>query len=136
MDRIYCALICTINHREFIMKLPVIAFDTVYHLGTLDPSLRGKEGGAVGGDSQEGHLLSVSTCPDAWRSIARIGGVDLHAMTIQEGGPALFFDIHALNDPEHTRLRETIERFGAEEGLTQSKALWRAWCVHVAQCLP
>jgi hypothetical protein len=62
------------------MKIPVIAFDTAYHLGTLDPSLRGKEGGAVGGDSQEGHLLSVSTCPEAWRSIARLGDAESTCM--------------------------------------------------------
>jgi hypothetical protein len=48
-------------------------------------------------------------------------------MTMQEGGPALFFDIHALYDSEYADLRDVIERFGAEEGLTQTKQLWRTW---------
>lgn len=115
------------NRRKNTMKLPVLAIDTVYHLGTLNPDHRGMQGGAKGGDSQEGHLLSVSTCPTAWRSIARLGGNDLHALSLPNDAEALFFDILALYDDEYRELRQHIEAFGHEEGLTETVERWRMW---------
>ncbi len=98
--------------------IPTIELGRVYHVGSLDPALRG----SLHRSSQEGPCLSVSLCPDAWTAIARLGGSDLYAL---ERGYGAFLDVHAaMSDPA---LRETIVRWAEAEGLIVYRERWKAW---------
>lgn len=67
----------------------VIEIDEVYHVGTLQPALKRR-------GSLEGRGLSVSLDPEAWRSIARLGGLPTYALR-RAGGA--FVDVYrALSD--------------------------------------
>lgn len=83
-----------IGKEEIIMRLavPFRRVDTLYHWGTLDSKNVGKNG-----PSQEGDCLSASLCPDAWLSIARLGGETLYSMKSDEGR---FVDLYAVQDDE------------------------------------
>ncbi len=74
------------------MQISLLTLDTCYHLGSLDPDDRGEQG-----ESHEGHLLSVSTCPLAWRSIARLGGRKLHGINKADGSTIRFVDVLAAS---------------------------------------
>lgn len=99
-------------------NLPVIGLDCVFHIGTFEPSRRGAQG-----ESLEGHLLSVSLAPAAWRRIARLGGNPLHTLRKPHGIQLL--DLHAAQ--EDSTLRDEIERWALSERLLERKTLWRAW---------
>ena len=98
--------------------IPVIQLDKVFHIGTLDPASRGKN---AGGSSLEGHCLSVSLCPHAWRYIARLGGNPLWEM--RKPG-ARFVDLTALH--EKGLVPEVIEWAKAEKLVVETK-LWKSW---------
>jgi hypothetical protein len=101
------------------MEIPVFKVETLYHIGTLDPSMRGHNYA----DSQEGHLLSVSNCPLEWRQIAKLGGYPLH--TVESDNEILLLDVlRAVADPV---LSESIEAWGVEQGLCERKELWLSW---------
>lgn len=98
--------------------VPVIELDRVYHVGALDPALRG----SLHRSSQEGSCLSVSLCPEAWIEIARLGGSDLFAL---ERDGAVFLDVHAaMADPA---LRDAIVHWAESEGLIVFREQWKAW---------
>ena len=82
------------------------------HIGTMDPSAKG-----VRGDSYEGHGISVSECPEAWESIARLGGQPWWALSLE--GKALeaprFLDWHRVT----TATRAELVDWAAANG----------WCV-------
>lgn len=99
-------------------ELPVIQLESVLHIGTLDPARRGAQG-----ESLEGHLLSVSLAPHAWRRIARLGGNPLHALSKPQG--ICLLDLHATEKDD--QLRSLIEQWALQEGLLERKTLWRAW---------
>ncbi|MGU3658550.1 hypothetical protein [Methylobacterium fujisawaense] len=98
--------------------VPIIELGRVYHVGSLDPDLRG----SLHRSSQEGPCLSISLCPDAWTGIARLGGSDLFALE-RDGG--VFLDVHAAMADRS--LRETIVRWAAAEGLIAFRERWKAW---------
>lgn len=100
------------------MSIPVIKVETVFHIGSLDVKNRGQRG-----ESMEGHLFSVSTCPTAWKKIARIGGSPLHQISKEEG--ALFLDVLAV--AQDAKLKAMIEDWSISQGMAQRKVLWKAW---------
>lgn len=113
---------------------PLIEHSQVYHLGQLDKSAKGS---THNGTSYEGNGLSVSTCPQAWQAIARLGGVPawsvapVDAATTGDSGseqddqPTIkFLDVHALTAQQI----EAIEQWGVEQGLCeQASAVELSW---------
>lgn len=66
--------------------------DPITHIGTLRPQDKG-----VRGDSHEGHGLSVSSCPEDWVGIAKLGGQPWwELLPTTSAAPALFLDWHAV----------------------------------------
>jgi hypothetical protein len=101
------------------MRLPVIPLDQVYHIGTLTgrPS-----GGAGGGQSLEGHCLSVSLCPAGWQAIARLGGIPLYRLTTVGGR---FLDVLvALDDPA---VRGPALQHAQRAGWVRERVAWRSY---------
>lgn len=105
------------NTLEDIMKVPLLATAEVFHFGTLDPAQQ-----PVAHGSLEGHCLSVSHCPEAWRRIARLGGTQL--FSLRKPG-ARFVDV--LKVYRTATLRKRIEVWAIEQGLAEWKTLYRAW---------
>lgn len=98
--------------------IPLVHLASVYHVGSLDPSRRG----SLHGSSQEGPCLSVSLCPEAWTSIARLGGSRLHEMRRDD---AAFLDVlAAMEDPE---LGGVIVGWAEAEVLVVFREQWKAW---------
>lgn len=88
------------------MHLQAATFDHLIHVGLMDDAL--KRAG-----SQEGACLSVSRHPDAWQSIAHIGGPQ---WVISASGRDLrMLDVLALT-PDQT---EQISKWGQSQGLIQ-----------------
>lgn len=98
--------------------LPLVELACVYHVGSLDRSRRGLLHRA----SQEGPCLSVSLCPEAWTSIARLGGSQLYEL--HRDGAAFLDVLEALGDPE---LRTVIVGWAEAEGLVVFSEQWKAW---------
>jgi len=80
---------------------PLSASPSVVHVGYFDSSLKGATHNST---SLEGNGLSVSSCPDAWRQIARLG--DAPAWVMQRHG-SKFLDVHALTQSH----REAVARW-------------------------
>lgn len=98
--------------------LPMVMARKLWHIGALDLSQRGDRG-----PSLEGNLLSVSACPYAWRSIARLGSRELH----ESRRPALLLDmLSALQAPEYQPLREEVAAYGADKGLLRLAEVFKA----------
>lgn len=69
----------------------------------------------------EGHLLPVSACPDAWLSIARLGGQPLWSFDV---AGLRWVDVYrALDSP----IGELVTEWGMSQGLLRSRTLWRYW---------
>jgi hypothetical protein len=86
----------------------------LYHIGALDPADKGCRG-----PSHEGNGLSVSTHPDAWEAIARLGGQPW--WRLRRAGNR-FLDAHALTAAQ----RSPLAGWAVREDL----ACWtRAWRV-------
>lgn len=100
------------------INLPALRLETCFHIGSLSLQQRGERG-----ESLEGHLLSVSTCPRAWQAVARLGGLPLHKLS-HDGG-ALFLDL--LTTSKDAPLRTQIEQWAIAQGLAEHKTLWKAW---------
>jgi hypothetical protein len=98
---------------HWIAQLNTITFDVLYHIGTMNPADKLKNFLA----SHEGHGLSVSQYPDAWREIARLGGHPLWRLT-RPGN--VFFDYHQL---EADGIGE-IEEWGLANGWIRQKQVW------------
>lgn len=95
------------------MHIPLFQTDTVYHVGYLDSAGKGPL-------SFEGHGLSVSHCPAAWRSIARLGGRPLHEMTFKG---AAYFDFYQARLP----LLATIRSWAHQNGFLKTVEHWKGW---------
>lgn len=95
---------------------PVIEFPTVFHLGTMQPSDKGKSHNA---NSLEGAGLSVSIHPRAWRQIARLGGQPCWGLRAGQGTAIRFVDAHALTS-EHL---EQMYQWASKVGLVHSTEL-------------
>lgn len=74
-----------------MLNLPLVEKPDLYHVGTMDPSQSDPH-------SYEGHLLSVSEDPDAWRRIARLSG-DEWSLTCPN---AWLVDVHAIREDKET----------------------------------
>jgi hypothetical protein len=69
------------------MKIPVRTAERLWHWGCLDLNRKFERG-----ISYEGTLFSMSACPEAWRSISRLGGSPLHECN----HPSLLLDMHSV----------------------------------------
>ena len=94
------------------MKLPFFSIDTLFHLGSLNKDL-------ASNNSYEGNALSASTCPEAWQSIARLGGAQCYQLS-KPG--ALFLDIQALLN--NSSLEKRLLKYGKEQGLIEFKEVY------------
>ena len=79
---------------------PLHTFDSVCHIGTWPeaPDTNRKPGRAT---SYEGIGLSVSTHPDAWRAIVKLGGYPYRWLERRDGKPGRFVDGHAARREAH-----------------------------------
>ena len=98
------------------MNLPFLRLPTVYHVGTMALADRGE----LYSNSQEGNGLSVSLCPEAWKTIARIGGKPLHKLSRPN---SLFLDVLGLDE----EVKERIAEWAITEGLAQKSVRFIAW---------
>lgn len=95
------------------MYLPLKKLPDVWHIGSLiaeenDPT------------SYEGNLLSVSTCPDSWQSIAKLSG-DLWKFSCPN---AFFLDAHAFMKNEASRA--AVLFWADAKGLIEQKTVYDA----------
>lgn len=92
--------------------LPVLRLTVVHHVGELREEMK-RTG------SHEGHGLSVSLHPGAWRRIAR-GHVSGPCWTMTNPSGS-FLDAHRMKRSQ----RREVLAWGSEEGLAVSMPLWR-----------
>ena len=100
------------------LLIPVFKTREVLHYGSLDPATCDRKGAI-----QDGHCLSVSHCPWAWRRIAELKGVPLWSLRCAEIGN--FIDVHALGNEKD--LRSHIAEWGISNDYAEPKILWRGW---------
>jgi hypothetical protein len=93
------------------MNYPIISIDEVFHIGFMD--IEHKES-----NSLEGSGLSVSTEPDAWIEIAKLGGRPIYSLKKTD---SQFLDCHALTDEQVS----SIIRWGTDNGYIELKNLYR-----------
>lgn len=91
------------------LSWPVYGPRKVFHLGTMDPQIKGRTHNAC---SLEGNGLSISTHPEAWREIARLGGEDKWELC-REG--AKFVDLRSLGQ-EHL---DAVIQWAQQQGLVE-----------------
>jgi hypothetical protein len=99
------------------MNLPLVSFDHVYHIGTLDPAHKG-----VRGPSYEGHGLSFAASEELseeWERIAKLGGQPTWELAKPE---ACFVDAYALSNAS----RKEIKEWGVQEGYVEEITVWYA----------
>ena len=93
--------------------LPIYRRSRVYHVGTLDPDHKGRQGRSFEGDG-----LSVSLHPQEWSRIARLGGPTWQ-LTRQGGA---FLDYHRF--VRRGRLPE-VQRWAIRQGLLALRPRWK-----------
>jgi hypothetical protein len=76
--------------------LPIIYFPVLSHVGTLNPIHKRPW-------SLEGDSLSVTTHPEAWRAIARLGDAPTWLLTRDLNS---LLDAHALSDSQRTHITD------------------------------
>lgn len=96
------------------MELPTVTLTEVFHLGTLDPARRGQRFNG----SYEGHGLSVSLDPSAWRRIAKLGGEPLWSLRKEDG---CFLDAHSLDEEQ----RQQITQWALGSGYAIEVECWQ-----------
>lgn len=96
------------------MLIPFIKLDTVYHIGSLNPAMRG----ASMAMSHEGHCLSVSLTPHSWNYIARLGGGKLFSLSAPGN---VFVDLKGIG----RSAMGTICRWADTEGLGRYADKWK-----------
>lgn len=94
--------------------LPTFTLDSVWHIGTLNPKDLHKNFPW----SHEGHGLSVSTDPDEWERIAKLGGYPRHELRKKGGN---FIDFHNITASQ----RKAVSEWGITNGYVETKTLWR-----------
>lgn len=86
---------------------PLFQLRKITHIGTLDAADKGAQG-----DSLEGAGLSVSRHPEAWESIARLGGLSWWESDAK--------DLQILNGHSFVkRYAEALQNWGLEQGLVE-----------------
>ncbi len=103
------------------MEIPLIELHRVLHAGNMDIRNLGRNSG---GQSFEGHNLSVSLCPHAWRAIARLGSSEIFELT-RHGG--LFIDATKGAAERTEDWMITILEWANDEGLVTFERRWRSW---------
>jgi hypothetical protein len=96
---------------SFLTAEYVLAEGSVFHVGTFDLSAKGAHG------DMEGSGLSVSLVPDAWRSIARLGGAP--EWRLSKNPPGRFLDALALRP-----YRPVLAEWGSKYGLVEQSSMW------------
>jgi hypothetical protein len=97
--------------------VPVVAVESVFHVGSMNAALRGMRG-----DSQEVGCLSVSLCPRAWTSIARLGGRG--TWRLSKGG-GVFLDMHRAS--QDRSFMAVVMAWAAEHDFCHREARFRAY---------
>lgn len=87
------------------LDLPLITFDEVFHVGSLNTADRKSA-------SYEGDGLSVSVHPDDWSHIARLGGTATWAMRRTDATPLRFVAFHDLSEAATNTIREWGQTHG------------------------
>lgn len=100
------------------IKIPVVKTGEVFHIGNLEQAQKAERFST----SFEGHCLSVSHCPTAWRSIAKLGGSPLWALR-SDGG--VFLDVWKA--ARSKKLRSLIETWGLQNSYVERLPRWKAW---------
>lgn len=95
---------------------PLRRLSKVFHVGTLSPQDK-----SFKGKSLEGNGLSVSLHPQAWRAIAKLGGMPRWKLSKPQ--PGQFLDAHALTGPH----RAVILEWALEQGYLQFQEVWRVF---------
>lgn len=90
---------------------PVTMIERIWHVGSMDPTQKGR-------GSYEGSGLSVSVHPEEWSQIARLPG-DTWALDRPEGR---FLDVHALDEGQLA----VIAEWAVEAGLCERVVVFRA----------
>lgn len=96
-------------HHEKPQAFPFVEHTVVFHVGEMDPSLKG----SAHASSLEGNGLSVSLHPEEWMQIAKLGGRPTWSLKIPADRPAQFVDAQALK-PEHW---QTVQEWAVRQGL-------------------
>lgn len=91
--------------------LPIISLPALFHIGQMNPSLKGSTHNKT---SLEGNGLSVSLDPDAWRTIAKLGGNPVWELACK--GECNFVDRHAMESMHWA----VIEKWALDQGLIES----------------
>lgn len=102
------------------MRIPIITFDKLWHIGELDHNQKYNKG-----SSQEGNLFSMSRCPAAWRQIVKLGGYPLHE---GDQGYALL-DLDVIMHPKSRTARQlntSILRWAQQQDLLLPVEVLRA----------
>lgn len=95
------------------LKIKCVSPKPLFHVGTMDVADKGCRG-----SSYEGKGLSVSTEPDAWVVIAKLGGLPRFKVCKPD---AKFIDFHALVEG-----KQALYQWGIQKGfLTTSSEIWR-----------
>jgi hypothetical protein len=94
------------------MKAPLVALETVWHVGDMRPGSKRRR-------SYEGAGLSISLHPAAWRMIGR-GAVSGDTWRMDRPG-ATFLDACALDEVQ----REGVISWAMAEGLAVPHVVWR-----------
>lgn len=94
------------------MLIPILRLPTVFHVGTMIHPPPGPR------NSYEGNALSVSLCPEAWTSIARLGGRPIRQL-VKPGGS--FVHARALS----RKAKNQIRTWARETGILGKATIWR-----------
>ena len=97
------------------MKLPVISFPHLWHIGAFD--LAQKRPGSL-----EGACLSVSNCPHAWREISN--GLVSGTCYVADTSNIDLIDAHSLDDDTKAKIIE----WGVKNGYAEACQIWTVSC--------
>lgn len=100
-------------HPEQAGRPAVRQFPQVTHVGSFDANDRGDW-------SLEGDGVSVSVNPEAWTSIALLGGQPQWTLARRDGKPLRFLEAHALTDTQRAQIAE----WGKAEGLVEETTIY------------
>lgn len=93
---------------------PVVAFEELFHVGSLNPADKRK-------DSQEGGGLSVSVHPEEWTYIAKLGGLDTHRL-VPDRRSSRFLDVHAMQEDQKSQALSWL----IDNGYLRVETLWKS----------
>lgn len=95
-------------------KIPVIIPSQLFHVGALNRGLKKDH-------SLEGEGLSVSTCPNEWRDIARLNG---DTWKINNSNNLVLLDAHSLTSDDKSEMKQWAMSQGFIQKATQYQVEW------------